>query len=237
MSALRVHEVKKYFGGVKALDKVSLIIEEGELTGLIGPNGAGKTTFVNVVTGFLPPDGGSILLGEEDITGLEPHQIAKKGIGRTFQITRAFDQLSVFQNLLIPGLAASNTTREEIEREILEVMEFLTIGHLAGEYPVNLSGGQQKLLELGRVLMLNPNIVMLDEPFAGVHPELRKNLHARVQELYESGKTFMIISHDMESIFKLSKRVIVFNRGKKLVEGPPAKVREEEAVIEAYLGD
>ncbi len=229
--------MKKHFGGVKALDGVTVTVKGGELAGLIGPNGAGKTTFVNVITGLFSPTGGTIKLGDIDITGMQSHEIAARGLGRTFQITRGFEQLTVLENLLVPALASKGTSRKEVERKADEIMDFLLIDHLEEELSVNLSGGQQKLLELGRVLMLDPNIIVLDEPFAGVHPELRGDLHDHVQELYDAGKTFLIISHDMESIFKLCERVIVFDQGKKLIEGPPDRVREDEAVLEAYLGD
>ncbi|MBS3740316.1 ABC transporter ATP-binding protein [Candidatus Bipolaricaulota bacterium] len=234
---LYVEELKKHFGGVKALDGVTVTIEEGNLSGLIGPNGAGKTTFVNVITGLFPPTGGTIRLGDRDITGLPSHKIAARGLGRTFQITRGFEQLSVLENLLVPALAAKTSNRKEVEKKAAEIMDFLLIDHLEDELSVNLSGGQQKLLELGRVLMLDPDIIVLDEPFAGVHPELRGDLHDHIDDLYEAGKTFLIISHDMESIFKLCERVIVFDQGKKLIEGSPDRVREDEAVLEAYLGD
>lgn len=229
--------MKKHFGGVRALDGVNVTVSQGELAGLIGPNGAGKTTFVNVITGLFAPTGGTIKLGDIDITGIPSHKIAAQGLGRTFQITRGFEQLSVLENLLVPALAAKSTSRKEVEKKAAEIMDFLLIDHLEEELSVNLSGGQQKLLELGRVLMLDPDIIVLDEPFAGVHPELRGDLHDHIDELYGAGKTFLIISHDMESIFKLCERVIVFNQGKKLIEGPPDSVREDEAVLEAYLGD
>ncbi len=204
---------------------------------MIGPNGAGKTTFVNVITGLLSPNSGSVKLGEHEISGLQSFKIAKLGMGRTFQITRGFEQLTVTENLLVPALATKTTSRSEVEKKAEEIMDFLLIKHLAKELSVNLSGGQKKLLELGRVLMLDPSIIVLDEPFAGVHPELRGDLHDHIKELYRAGKSFLIISHDMDSIFKLSERVIVFDQGKKLIEGPPDEVREEEAVLEAYLGD
>lgn len=232
-----VKDLKKYFGGVKAIDGVDVNVYEGELAGLIGPNGAGKTTFVNVITGILKADSGSVKLGENEISHHPPYKIAELGMGRTFQITRGFEQLSVTENLLMPALATKRATRSDVEKKADEIMDFLLIDHLKGELSVNLSGGQKKLLELGRVLMLDPSIIVLDEPFAGVHPELRGDLHKHIQELYRAGKSFLIISHDMDSIFKLSERVIVFDQGKKLIEGPPDEVREEDAVLEAYLGD
>ncbi|MFW6049337.1 MAG: ABC transporter ATP-binding protein [Candidatus Bipolaricaulota bacterium] len=222
---------------MKALDGVDVNIYEGDLAGLIGPNGAGKTTFVNVITGLLSADSGSIELGGHEIRHLPSYKIAELGMGRTFQITRGFEQLTVTENLLVPALATKKTSRTDVDKKAEEIMDFLLIKHLAKELSVNLSGGQKKLLELGRVLMLDPSIIVLDEPFAGVHPELRGDLHEHIKELYHAGKGFLIISHDMDSIFKLSERVIVFDQGKKLIEGPPDEVREEEAVLEAYLGD
>lgn len=237
MMKLRINQLTKRFGGIKALDGVSLRVENDELVGLIGPNGAGKTTFVNVTMGVFRPDEGSITLDGEHIDGLPPYEIAQKGMGRTFQITRGFRRLSVLENLFIPAFATSTENKTSVEKRAKEVLELLAIDRLKDELAENLSGGQQKLLELGRVLMLNPKIILLDEPFAGIHPELRKNIHNYIKEIHESGKGFIIISHDLKSIFALSKRLVVFNRGKKVADGLPDEVRNQEAVLKAYLGD
>lgn len=234
---LKIANLKKRFRGIEALKDISFDLNGNEIIGLIGPNGAGKTTFVNVLTGVYKPNGGSITLQGEHIEGLPTYIIVRKGIGRTFQVTRGFRLLSVLENLIVPGLAVLDKSRKVVERKAKEVLGFLTLDQLKDEYAENLSGGQQKLLELGRVLMLDPDILLLDEPFAGVHPKLREKIYKYIREIHKSGKAFIIISHDMSSIFTLSERIIVFDEGKKIADGSPDEVRQSDAVVEAYLGD
>ncbi|MEL7344404.1 MAG: ABC transporter ATP-binding protein [Pseudomonadota bacterium] len=248
---IRVEGLEKRFGGFYAVAGASIEIQEGSITGLIGPNGAGKTTLFNVIAGNLKPTSGRVTMDGEDITGLEPHELFEKGLLRTFQIAHEFSSMSVRENLMmVPGDQTGETVwntwfaRKKIaqeEKALLakadEVLEFLTISHLRDEKAGNLSGGQKKLLELGRTMMVDAKIVFLDEVGAGVNRTLLNTIGEAIVRLNkERGYTFCLIEHDMDFISKLCDPVIVMAEGKVLAEGKASEIMANEAVIEAYLG-
>jgi branched-chain amino acid transport system ATP-binding protein len=237
---LELTQVVKDYGGVRAVHDVSFKAGQNELLGIIGPNGSGKTTTINMISGALKPTAGRIRFRGKRIDGLPPHEIAKRGIGRTFQVTQVFRRMSVMENMLVPALAkpASRRGREADQRKrAAEILQFLKLDHLRSAYARDLSGGQQKLLELGRVLMLDPEVILLDEPFSGVHPELKLEIHDYIRQMHKEGRTFIIISHDLQSIFNLSQRLIVLFEGRTICDGTPEAVKADERVVDAYLGE
>lgn len=248
---IAVHDLHKYFGGFRAVDGASLEIAEGSITGLVGPNGAGKTTLFNVIAGNLQPTSGRVTMAGEDITGLPPHTLFHKGLLRTFQIAHEFSSMTVLEDLMmVPGgqcgerlvntwLRRSQIAQEEtaLAQKADEVLEFLTIDHLRDEKTGNLSGGQKKLLELGRTMMVDAKIVFLDEVGAGVNRTLLNTIGDAILRLnLERGYTFCMIEHDMEFIGRLCDPVIVMAEGRVLTTGTIDEIKSNEAVIEAYLG-
>jgi branched-chain amino acid transport system ATP-binding protein len=248
---IAVENLHKHFGGFHAVDGVSLKIETGSITGLIGPNGAGKTTLFNVIAGRLKPTSGRVTMAGEDITGLTPHELFHKGLLRTFQIAHEFGSMSVRENLMMVPAGQSGETlwnawfgrravvaeERALARKADEVLEFLTISHLAGERASNISGGQKKLLELGRTMMVDAKIVFLDEVGAGVNRTLLNTIADAIVRLNrERGYTFCVIEHDMDFIARLCNPVIVMAEGHVLAQGTADEVKNDERVIEAYLG-
>jgi branched-chain amino acid transport system ATP-binding protein len=248
---IRVDHVVKSFGGITAVDDCTFDIPPGRITGLIGPNGAGKTTLFNIIAGFLRPDSGRILLDGTDVTGWPPHRLFRHGLVRTFQIPHVFDRLSVRDNLMVvpAGQSGENlftawfgggrVAREEaaIGARADEVLDFLNLRRLAGEHAGNLSGGQKKLVELGRTMMSGGKTILLDEPGAGVNRTLLATLVEDIARLNrEHGYTFCIIEHDMDVVARLCDPVIVMAEGRVLAEGAFDQVRRNEDVLDAYLG-
>ena len=248
---LQIKNLSKYFGGLAAVLNCSLKIKKGSITGIIGPNGSGKSTLFNLISGNLKPQNGEVLFDEENITGLPSHELFSKGILRTFQIAHEFTNLTVLENLMmVPGnqkgefLINALFRREEYKKEeeairskAYYVVEFLNLKHLANELAGNLSGGQKKLLELGRTMMVDPKLVLLDEVGAGVNRALLKDLGSAILKLNkEKGYTFCMIEHDMEFISRMCNPVVVMSEGSVLFEGTADEVKKNENVIESYLG-
>jgi branched-chain amino acid transport system ATP-binding protein len=233
MNVLEIHDLRRAFGGIRALAGVSVSVEPREIVGIIGPNGSGKSTLFNVVTGVHAPDAGRVSLLGRDITGWAPHRIARAGLGRTFQIPGLFVNMTVRQNLLT---AAVHGDWKGAPARARAVLEELDIAHVADDLARTLSGGQQRLVEFGRVLMQDPQLILLDEVTAGVHPRLREIILAAVRRLRENGRTFVVIEHDMELVRTICERVIVMDAGEIVARGTFEEIARDEQVVEAYLG-
>lgn len=233
---LAVDGLVKRFGGLVAVNDVGFTVPAGTITGLIGINGAGKTTVMNCVNGIYRSDGGTVRIGGTDATHRTPHEIAHLGVGRTFQVPRTFHRMTLIDNLLVPVLdsAQADDALYEQAAGCLDRVSLYALRHNHGE---ELSGGQQKLLELARIMMLDPRLVLLDEPFAGVNPSLCRIMIREIERLRDAGKTFLLVSHDLTSIYRLSDTIVVLNQGEVIATGDVDAIRTDPAVIEAYLGN
>jgi len=229
---LEIKDVVKRFGGVTAVNHVSLALEPGRIYGLIGPNGSGKTTLFNCITGIERCDDGEIRFKGHRIDGLPPHRVFHLGIGRTFQVIRVFPELTALENLLV----VTTSHFADARRRAAELLAFVKLERMAGEYAGNLSYGQQKLVEFVRVLMTDPELILLDEPAAGVNRTLLNELLDAVRSMRDRGKTVLLVEHDMKVVTGLCETVFVLDQGEKLAEGPPGAIQSDERVIEAYFG-
>lgn len=247
---LQIQSLCKDFDGIKAVDDLSFKIESNSITALVGPNGSGKTTVFNIISGFLKADKGRVRLDDRDITSLSPYKITRQGIGRTFQNIRLFPQISALDNVML-GLryetgerfsAALFQTRRMKREEADNVkkaeglLEFVGLSEKRDSPAENLSHGQRKLLELARILALEPKIFLLDEPIAGLFPECRRTMLGLIKTLKEKGKTILFIEHDLNSVMDVAEKVIVLDHGKKIAEGTPEEIKQNKEVLKAYFG-
>lgn len=242
--------IRRSFYGVRALDGADVAVEAGTVTGLIGPNGAGKTTFFNCISGLIPPDGGRVVFDGEDVTGWSPDRITRRGMVRTFQIARGFPRLTVMENLLLygpdqPGEAAmtalfgrraAKRREDELVARAKGIAEQLRLTRVLDNRAAEVSGGQKKLLEIGRALMAEPRLVLLDEPVAGVNPTLAGEIVEIIRGLRDRGLTFLVVEHDMEAVSRLCDPVVVFAEGRRLTQGTFAEVAADPRVQESYMG-
>ena len=236
MSLIEAENVTKRFGGLTALDNVSFHIDDGEILGLIGPNGAGKTTLFNAVAGVFPLDGGSIRFNGEEVTGLRSFQLCAKGIARTFQITKPFLNITVLENLMVGALSKERDLKEA-RRSSLEILEFVGLDAKRDDMAANLTLEERKKLEMARALSTKPRFILFDEVMAGLNPtEIEKAL-TLIRKIHEQGITLFIVEHVMKAIMSVSHRVMVLHHGQKIAEGTPQEMGENQAVIDAYLGE
>jgi ABC-type branched-subunit amino acid transport system ATPase component len=232
MNILETRNLRREFEGIVAVDDLSISVEEGSIIGLIGPNGAGKSTAFNLITGMLPPDSGTVLFRDEDITSWQPYQIAAQGVGRTFQQIRVFEQMTVRENLDVVPYGDDNP-----EAEIDRLLSFVGLESEANSFAGDLSGGQQALTGIARTLMLQPDLVLFDEPFAGVNPGLVGDIRGLLERLRNDEEvTSFIIDHEIDEISELCDEIIVMADGQKIIKGTPGEVKNDERVIASYLG-
>jgi len=243
MALLELDQVTKRYGGIIAVNEATFSVEEGSITSLIGPNGAGKTTAFDTISGVIEVDGGKIRYAGKDITNLRPWAVTKLGIGRTFQVTRELGDMTVLENLAVAGVPNSfgsligGRIHDDEYDQAMEVLTFLGIERLADEFSKRLSYGQRKLLELAAVLMIEPDMILLDEPAGGVNPALLDRILDRIQAINDTGITFLIVEHNMDVVMRLSHSIVVMAHGQVLIQDTPDVVRNDERVLDAYLGE
>jgi branched-chain amino acid transport system ATP-binding protein len=225
-------DISVRFGGVQALNGANLTVRPGTITGVIGPNGSGKSTLFNICTGLARADSGQVVFNGHNITGLSSHQINRIGIGRTFQLVRLFDRMTTIENLVVVSRDDSDFARQRGE----ELLDLVSLSHLRDEYAGNLSYGQRKLVEFVRLMMTNPALVMLDEPFAGVNPTMEKRLLEQMESWQHEGRTIVVTDHEMKIMMDICEEIFVLDYGEVIAYGTPAEVRENERVMEAYFG-
>lgn len=249
-SLLTANGLSKSFGGIRAVDDAAIAVPQGSITGLIGPNGAGKTTLFNLLSNFIKPDRGEVIFDGAPIQQLQSHQIAQQGLVRTFQVARVLSRLSVLENMLLAAqqqtgerfwnvwLKPQKVRQEELQQKerAIEILETVGLAHMTHQYAGALSGGQRKLLELARTLMVRPKLILLDEPAAGVNPTLINQISDHIRRLNQEGLTFLVIEHNMDVIMSLCDRVWVLAEGRNLADGTPEEIQTNQRVLEAYLG-
>jgi branched-chain amino acid transport system ATP-binding protein len=244
MALLEVETLSKHFYEFPALERVSIEVRQGELLGIIGPNGSGKTTLFNCISGTLPPTSGSVRLNGENITGMSADRIFQRGLARTFQLIQVFPEMTVLENMLMAVQEQEGTmlgrllTREPASATARahELLAYLGIDFLHENLASNLSYGQQKLLDFGMALMSKPDVILLDEPLAGVNPTMIQSMLAHIKELNAKGNTFVVIEHNMEAVMSLCERIIVLSQGQQIAEGMPDEVAHNPLVLDAYFG-
>ena len=236
MALLEVNNLTKSFGGLRAVNDSSFVAKEGEILGLIGPNGAGKTTIFGLITGFHKPDRGTILFREEEIQGLSPHKISKKGIARTFQIAQSFLHMSTLDNVMVGGFINDRNTNN-VRKSATEILEFTGLVDQKDTLAENLTIVDLRRLEIAKALAVKPNLLLLDEVVAGLNPTETEEAIDIIRKIRDTGITLFIVEHVMHAIMSLSDRIIVVNHGEIIAEGKPQEVAEDEKVIEAYLGE
>lgn len=236
MTLLEVDNVSKRFGGLDALRDVSLELTSGSVLGLIGPNGSGKTTLMNVLSGVYPPDGGDVRLAGESIVGLPPYRLVERGVARTFQAARVFETVTVYENMMVPVLHGARRDGQSFSDRARSLLELVGLVDKADQAASELSGGQKRLLEFARAMMTEPSLVLMDEPFAGVHPEIKQRLLESIESKRAAGTSFVVVSHEIPVITRLAERLHCLANGRIIARGSADEVTAAPQVVEAYLG-